>query len=249
MSLTHTTRPDSIAQQIEQLIVSGHLQPGDKVPSERQLCNRFSISRASVREAINILRGRGVIETIHGKGSFVSSLLEEVDEKTPLTRLYHSHPDMLYDLLDVRELLEGHATMLAAERGNEKDFYNIKKSFTAMNRSPKTSEDLKDSALRDHEFHKAIYEASHNPVLIHTLQSLMQLMRYSVEACVTNLYSLTRPKQIIDEDHLNIFTNIVERRPLEAQKAAQTHVRNIRSLLLSLEKEQKKDGQLENWQR
>jgi len=234
------TRTNLIAQKLEALIVDGHLQPGDKVPSERQLCQRFDTSRASVREAIKLLRGRELIDTQQGKGTYVNSLVKEVDEETPLSRLYNSHPGMLYDLLDVRELLEGQATFLAAERGTDKDFYHITKAYKNMNTSPTTSE-LTEVAKLDHIFHKAIYEASHNPVLIHTLQSLMQLMRSSVETSVKRLYLRTKPKKIIDEDHKTIFSLIMARKPEEAQTAAMSHVRNIRYLMLEIERDEQRD--------
>ncbi len=244
MSETHS---EKIARHLEELILDGTLQPGDKVPSERQLCQRLAVSRPLIREALKELRGRGVIETSHGKGSFITGMLSQQQSQTPLSRLYDSHPRLLYDLLEVRELLESEAAWLAAERGSEKDFYKITKAYNAMSAEPEESRlsgtggaSRLAMAELDHAFHRAIYEASHNPVLVHTLQSLMQLMLNSVMASVSNLYHRNQAKQQIDKHHRQIFNAIIDRKPELAKKAAAEHIRNIRDRMLAIERQEQR---------
>ena len=226
----------TISHRLEELIIDGTLQPGDKVPSERQLSQRLQVSRPLVREALKELRGRGVIETKHGKGSFVIGMVKS-EEDTALYRLYDRHPRLLYDLLEVRELLEGQAAQMAAERGTQKDFYKITKAYTEMT-SAKCNRKLEDAAYLDHAFHRSIYEASHNPVLVHTLQSLMQLMLNSVMASVSNLYHRDGQKQQIDQHHQQIYQAIIDRQPNTAREAAIEHIKNIRARMLEIEKEE-----------
>lgn len=246
---THSMR---VSRHLEELILDGTLQPGDKVPSERQLTQRLKVSRPTIREALKNLRGRGVIETRHGQGSFVVGMLDDVNNETPLARLYYSHPRLLYDLLEVRELLECEAAQLAAERGTEKDFYKITKAYNAMNGKPESvNQDIKIAgdvgkanlhmAQLDHAFHRAIYEASHNPVLVHTLQNLMQLMLNSVVASVTNLYHRDRQKQQIDKHHQQIYNAIMNRQPETAKKVASEHIRNVRDRILEIEREEQRE--------
>ncbi len=235
-----TSRSQVISRRLEELILDGTLQPGDRVPSERQLCQRLSVSRPLIREALKELRGRGVIETQHGKGSFITGMIKPIEEESPLTRLYESHPRLLYDLLEVRELLEAQAAMLAAERGTEKDFYKITKAYNAMNTSTHTSSDLSHAARLDHAFHRSIYEASHNPVLVHTLQSLMQLMLNSIMASVSNLYHRDRQKQQIDKHHRQIYNAIIDRKPESAKRWASEHIRTIRERMLEIEREEQR---------
>jgi len=64
--------PEHAAARLEQLILDGVLKPGQMIPSERRLCERLGISRASLREGLRLLRGKGIIETRHGKGSSVA---------------------------------------------------------------------------------------------------------------------------------------------------------------------------------
>lgn len=250
---THSMR---ISRNLEELILDGTLQPGDKVPSERQLAQRLKVSRPTIREALKGLRGRGVIETRHGQGSFIVGMLSDEQNETPLSRLYDSHPRLLYDLLEVRELLECEAARLAAERGTEKDFYKITKAYNAMSAEPEalnegrsTARDIGQSRLHmaqlDHAFHRAIYEASHNPVLVHTLQSLIQLMLNSVMASVSNLYHRDRQKQQIDKHHRQIYNAIIDRKPETAKKVAGEHIRNVRDRMLEIEREEQREEQRE----
>lgn len=241
------TRSMVISRRLEELILDGTLQPGDRVPSERQLSERLKVSRPLIREALKELRGRGVIETRHGKGSFIIGMLKSLEAESPLTRLYESHPRLLYDLLEVRELLEGQAAMLAAERGTEKDFYKITKAYNAMNVPDSEQGEKEEAAHLDHAFHRSIYEASHNPVLVHTLQSLMQLMLNSVMASVSNLYHRDRQKQQIDKHHRQIYNAIIDRKPESAKRWATEHIRNIRDRMLEIEREEERLVRAKLW--
>ena len=97
------------------MILDGSLAPEKKMPSERQLAARLGVSRAIVREALHELHGRGMIETRHGKGSFVACVVPPVEESSPLMLAFSDNARTLYDLFEVREQLEGQAAALAAE--------------------------------------------------------------------------------------------------------------------------------------
>ncbi|MBV1787470.1 FCD domain-containing protein [Marinobacterium sp. D7] len=225
----------SIATHLEQMILDGSLAPERKIPSERQLASRLGVSRAIVREALHELHGRGMIETVHGKGSFVAGIVPTVDESTPLMQLYTGHSRTLYDLFEVREQLEGQAAALAAERATEQDQYRIRKAFEAMEAAdPLTNADL------DHAFHRSIAEASHNPVLLHVLSSLKNLMLDSVQAAVLNLAHRQAFKQQIDRHHRQIYHAVISRQARWAKKAAMAHVRHVSESLRQIEEQEKR---------
>ena len=75
------TSAELVAQRIETLIMDGVLKPGQVLPSERQLTQRLTVSRSALREGLQILRVRGLIETQHGKGSFVANLIDTAASK------------------------------------------------------------------------------------------------------------------------------------------------------------------------
>lgn len=234
------TAAAKIMNQIEALIVDGALQPNEKIPSERQLCERLNASRPVIREAMKELRGRGVIHTIHGKGSFVSNFLDNSSETNALHKIYEKHPRMLFDLLEVRELLEGQAAKLAAERATEKDLHSITKAFNTMHIAYENNADVMDAANYDHEFHRSIYAASHNPILIHTLQSLMQLMHNSVIVTVSNLYHRESSKKQIQAYHRLIYNAIIDSKPDNAERAAMDHIRDMCDRILELERQEQR---------
>ncbi|EKA31294.1 GntR family transcriptional regulator, partial [Pseudomonas aeruginosa] len=91
---------DQVAERIERLIVDGVLKVGQALPSERRLVAKLGCSRSALREGLRALRGRGIIDTEHGRGSFVADLDRNADV-SPLMHLFGSQPRTLYDLLEV----------------------------------------------------------------------------------------------------------------------------------------------------
>lgn len=219
-----------IARRLERMILDGNLLPDEKIPSERKLTERFSASRAIIREALRELQGRGLIETHHGKGSFVARMVPEPREDGPLLKLFAGHPRTLYDLLEVREQLEGQAAYLAAERATQRDRYVITKAFENMEAS-----DPLTNARLDHAFHLAIVEASHNPVLVHVLSSLKNLMLMTVQASVANLNPREPFRATINKQHKRIYRTVITGQAKAAQRAAAAHVRFVSESMLQLE--------------
>lgn len=221
-----------ISYRLERLILDGGLAPGQKIPSERQLASRLGVSRAIVREALHELQGRGVIETRHGQGSFVSRIVPGPDDESPLMRLFTGHSRTLYDLLEVREQLEGQAAYLAAERADGADLHRITKAFKALEAADPLS-----NARPDHGFHQAIVDASHNPVLIHILSSLKNLMLLTVQASVANLNPKEDLRQQIDKQHRQLYQAVTRGNAKAAQRVAMAHVRYVREAMQRIEQQ------------
>ena len=243
---------DIVAERIERLIVDGVLKVGQALPSERRLCERLGISRSAMREGLRVLRGRGIIETSQGRGSFVAKL-SGTQDSSPLMHLFNSQPRTLYDLLEVRALLEGESARLAALRGTDADFVLLRRRYEEMLAAHADGEvaDPREHARLDHAFHIAICEASHNPVLVHTLQSLTDLMLSTVFASVNNLYHRPTQKRQIDRQHSRLFHAVTERLPDQAQRAARDHIPSIRDNLKEIEQEEQRlvraTMRLEGW--
>lgn len=243
---------DVVAERIERLIVDGVLKVGQPLPSERRLCEKLGISRSALREGLKVLRGRGIIETAQGRDSRVAKLSGERDA-SPLMHLFGSQPRTLYDLLEVRGLLEGESARLAALRGTQADFVILTRRYEEMlaAHDQASSVDPREHARLDHAFHLAICEASHNPVLVHTLQSLTDLMLSTVFASVNNLYHRPAQKRQIDRQHSRLYHAVIERLPEQAQRAARDHINSIRENLQEIEQEEQRlvraTMRLEGW--
>jgi len=232
---------DQVAERVERLIVEGVLKVGQALPSERRLVEKLGCSRSALREGLRILRGRGIIDTEQGRGSFVADLTGQ-SGVTPLMHLFSSQPRTLFDLLEVRALLEAESARLAALRATDVDRLLIRRRYEDMLAAHAAGETLdpREHARRDHAFHRAISEASHNPVLVHTLQSLSELMLSTVFASVNNLYHRPVQKRQIDRQHTRLYNAIVERLPDQAQRAAREHIHSIRDNLREIEQEEQR---------
>ncbi len=106
---------------------------------------------------------------------------------------------------------------------------------------------VKLDADLDHTFHRVISEASHNPVLVHTLQSLSQLTLKSVLASVNNLYHRREEKEKIVQHHRQIYRAIIDGDPEQAKVAACWHIREIKSSLQDIEREEDQLIRAEMW--
>jgi GntR family transcriptional activator of glc operon len=230
---------DVVAEKIEKLIVDGVLKTGQSLPSERRLTEKLGVSRTALREGMKLLRARGIIETEHGKGSFVASLTAQ-REITPMMHLLGSQPRTLYDLFEVRAMLEAESARLAALRGTPADFVLITRRYEEMLAAQATETDPATRAKRDHAFHLAICEASHNPVLVHMLRSLADLLLSSVFASVNNLYHREPHKRQIDRQHARLFNAVTGKLPEQAKRAASEHLRSVVESLRDIEEEEQR---------
>lgn len=185
------------------------------------------------------MRARGIIDTEHGKGSYVADLSSH-GAASPLMHLFSSQPRTLYDLFEVRSLLEGESARLAALRGTDADFVLITRSYQTLVDAHTRSLDAGEHARLDHAFHLAICEASHNPVLVQTLRSLTDLLLNTVFASVNNLYHREPQKRQIDRQHARLYNAVVGRMPDQARKAAIAHLRSICENLKEIEVEEQR---------
>ncbi|MFM0694570.1 transcriptional regulator GlcC [Paraburkholderia graminis] len=230
---------DVVAEQIERLIVDGVLKPRQALPSERRLVDKLGVSRTALREGLKLLRARGIIETSQGRGSFVASLTGR-GEMSPLMYLLGSQPRTLYDLFEVRGLLEAESARLAALRGTQADYAIITRRYQEMVAAQGQETSQSEHAHLDHAFHLAICEASHNPVLVHTLRSLTDLLLSSVFASVNNLYHRDPQKKIIDRHHARLYNAVVGKLPEQARKAAAEHIASVCGSLREIEQEEQR---------
>jgi GntR family transcriptional activator of glc operon len=149
------------------------------------------------------LRTRGIIDTAHGRGSFVAALTSQ-PALTPMMHLLGSQPRTLYDIFEVREMLEAESARLAPLRGTQADFALITRRYEEMLAANQSEVGESTRARLDYAFHLSICEASHNPVLVHTLSSLTDLLLSSVFASVKNLYHREAEKRVIDRQHARL---------------------------------------------
>jgi GntR family transcriptional repressor for pyruvate dehydrogenase complex len=159
----------AVAQQLIELIGSGALQPGDRLPSETELKERFGVGRSTIREALNGLVLLGAIEVRHGQGAVV--LGAPAETPSALDAAVRSGLDS--ELLEAREVMEIAIARFAAERGTEEDFQQLARCLERAERHVR-DEGL---AIEDStEFHLQLAEAAGNRIFTEFVQSIMPLL-------------------------------------------------------------------------
>ena len=162
-----------IVDQIQQQIMSGALKPGDQIPAERDLADRFGVSRTAVREAIKSLTEKGLIEVFVGRGTFVTSLSPDRVVES-MTLLLRNEPHNVQSLQEARELLEPASARLAAERRTEEHLTRLRAITAELEQESVVSPRLVDG---DTEFHVEVARATGNPVLVLLSQTIVALLR------------------------------------------------------------------------
>jgi Transcriptional regulators len=169
---------DSIVAELEQMIVDGTLQPGQKLLPERELAVQFGVSRPSLREAIQRLEAKGLLYRRQGGGTYVKSELNR-GLSDPFFELLANHPGSQFDLLEFRHVLEGVAAYYAALRGDENDFAQMR-AIQSDIEAAQTGGNVAAEAKAVSAFYLAMTEASHNVVLLHLMRAIRELLERNI---------------------------------------------------------------------
>lgn len=216
------TISDKIARQIEENIVNGNLDKGEKLPPERDLAEQFDVSRPSVREAINKLQARGIIYKVPGGGSYICETLGSTFTD-PLVEMLIKNPDAAFDVLEMRYAVEGLSAYLAALRATEEDKSLIQKKYDKLQQAHKLK-DTKAEAESDVNFHLAIALATHNPMLLHIMQSLFNVLQKSISITLMDLFKEESQRQNVNDQHSKVLDMILKNDAEAAKASMQEHI-------------------------
>ena len=161
--------PDVLVQEIISQIKSGKLQPGEVLPSQRDLAKMFNVGLGSVREAIKILDVMGHVKVVRGKGTYISDTPPRQPQQKPSLETALEAMSVA-ELVKAREIVECGAARLAAENATPGDIRTLEMLGKKMDGS------FSDTDLfykLDFEFHIAVAEASNNKALIEMVKLLV----------------------------------------------------------------------------
>jgi GntR family transcriptional repressor for pyruvate dehydrogenase complex len=223
----------SLAGRLSALIRAGEFRPGDRLPTEKQLVERFAVSRAVVREAIARLKTDGFVESRQGSGAFVAAKpgLANFRIAAQLTAADLAH------VFELRGVIEVGMAELAAQRRSKADVAALDAAFMQMHRA---LEEGTDGAEADDAFHAAIATAAHNPYLAQFAAFLAQ--HFSATRAVTWQPEARDSGSTLaaQTEHLDLL-KAIRRGDVEAAGfAARCHVTNAAARALSAA--QKKKG-------
>ncbi|MFY9955325.1 FCD domain-containing protein [Bradyrhizobium sp.] len=211
---------DAIAEHLEKLILEGVLRPGEKLASERDLALKLDVSRPSLREALEKLQSKGLIETSKG-GTVVAQFLAPLSR--PLAELFADKPRVTADYFEYRRIIEGQAAALAATRATDVDRAALKECCERMEKAHEI-EDPSQEAAADADLHQFVYESAHNVVLLHVMRVFGELLRNDVLYNRHQLYRRFGVRDQLLKQHLVIAKEILRGDPKAAEKAASEHI-------------------------
>jgi GntR family transcriptional regulator, transcriptional repressor for pyruvate dehydrogenase complex len=172
--LTPLRRPplyEEIARRLQELVASEGLEPGDRLPSERELARRLGVSRTSVRQALASLRSLGLVQVRHGEGAYLMRAAAEVVPTLTVEMLHvEAHHPMIWE---AREAIEVHAARLAATRRTTADLLAMHSATEAMARAIAADQDGNEA---DAALHRAVLVAAHNPLLEQLFSSMQDVI-------------------------------------------------------------------------
>jgi len=217
---------DRIAAQIEALIASEELKPGDRLPAEREMAALLAVSRPSLREAVRILAARRRLTVRHGQGVFVAAPPSEQDLRAALSKTDVS----LVELYAMREVLEVPASEWAASRRTREQLTGLRRALEQLDRAAaKDPVDFDEVGTYDAEFHMRIVEAAGNRFLRQTLTVLQGMLRSGMETTL----AIPGRLEASHRDHHRIIAAIESGNPAGARAAMRAHIRGAERAALA----------------
>ncbi|WP_316813342.1 FadR/GntR family transcriptional regulator [Pedobacter heparinus] len=211
---------DKIIGQLKQLITSGQLQPGDRLPAERILAEKFGVGRSYVREAILKLEFYGLLRTNPQSGTYVSGLSIKVLDNI-ITDIIKFNKEDFNALLEARYYLELDAVKLAAERRTAQDLVNLKEALIDYENKTNNNQ---DAVEEDMLFHIAIARASKNSVIE---SMILILIPDLIKSIVENKICGDNRGKLAIAEHRNILTAIENQDIDAAENAVATHLNDM----------------------
>ena len=216
---------EQVADQLHELIVSGELARGERLPNENVLARDFGVSRATVREALRVLAAQNLITTAKGAGggSYITRpTVDHISEflRSSINLLTESQDLSLEELLEARDLLEVPAARLAAERRRDEDVEALRAAIGDEMLQLPASEQF----TINKDFHSTLISACGNQLIVIAAQPLFTVLQTHLTRS-----SLGRSfHALVHEQHRAIEAAISGGRPAEAEGEMRQHLDALR---------------------
>ncbi len=209
---------DRAAEQLLDMVVSGGLSPGDRLPPERELVQRLGVSRTVVREALNLLEARGIVSIEHGRGAVMRGGSASA-VRDALGFLLRVRRETLGELVEMRQVLEVEISGFAAKRADAEDVAAMRAQLDRMRALIDTPEGYVDA---DMGFHALLARAARNEVILTMLEPVVDLLRASREVSASRPGSARRALR----EHKEILRHVEEGDADGARREMRVHLAN-----------------------
>jgi GntR family transcriptional repressor for pyruvate dehydrogenase complex len=213
---------EEVAKQIERLILK-KLQPGDKLPSERDLAEMLRVSRGSIRDAIRSLELIGLVEARQGTGTIVRKVSD--DSVNPFANALKRRKELVTELLDFRKMLEPSLAARAATHASPEEVLEMEE---ILRRQEEKLHQGDAAVAEDTEFHYNVALASDNSVVLKVIDILMDLLR---DTRARSLQVEGRPQKSLS-GHRRILAAIKRHDPMAAEAAMRRHLEDVEEIVM-----------------
>jgi GntR family transcriptional repressor for pyruvate dehydrogenase complex len=222
---------EDIVAQIREQLAERRWNPGDRLPSERELAERFRVSRASVREAIRALESMGLVAIKTGEGTYVASGSEAL--LSPLVSVILQQKDVLRDIFEARKVIEPEIAALAAERAGPEEVQQMEEMLEEQARQIAQGE---SGVEADTAFHSILTQSTKNKIFLRLSDAIVESLRESRER---SLQVHGRPARSL-AGHREILRAIRAKDPAQARAAMLEHLMAIERNILKPDKDARK---------
>lgn len=213
---------DRVARELLRLIARGELAPGERLPGERQLAEMMSVSRVSVRAALQQLKAQGVVSAVQGGGTRVIAAAEAID--SGLAQLIRADAGNLHDLAEIRANLEVWAARRAALHATAAQLAEIDAALAAMADPARPARFKAEDDLR---FHLAIAKASGSAVYMHLMTVLGEVLERSFAFHRYSLYATPEDDARFLAQHRRVAEAVRARDPEAAAARMGEHLASV----------------------
>lgn len=215
--VSRVTLGEQVAAQLAEQITEGRWPPGDRLPSESELCAALGIGRSTLREALKSLAFVGLVQMRPGEGTYVMDGTRVLVERLSARGLLRTEKE-LDDVGEARLILETELAALAAERMEPADLDSLQEILAQMERS--LDGEGRDYAALDVEFHLAVAKCSKNRLL----HQLLVPIRETLQEFIAKSQELPGIKQSAHAHHAKIVAALRQRNPEKARRAMRAHL-------------------------
>lgn len=215
---------EDIVKQVKSLIRNGQLQPGEKLPSERQLAQMLEVGRSSLREAINTLAMMGLVEIKQRKGIYVRSVGAGL-VSDPLRQMMKNDKKAIINLYDLRIDLEVASARLAAKSRTAEQLDLLRQH---LNAAQAENGEYPYKAQNDLDFHSTIAAATDNFLRVHIINEIFTIAGQHLKTALDQFVAQPGSSDMIHKQHEAIFDAIAGQRASKAADAMHTHLKWVK---------------------
>lgn len=218
---------EKVIDQIKEMVKTGEIKSGDKLPPERELAEQLAVSRTSIREALRSLEMLGLVECRQGEGNFIKDNLEN-SLLEPLSIVFMLQGSKTQEVLELRKIIEPETAALAAKRINKEQLQELREILNILN----DTEDKEFSAEMDKKFHYKIAEAAGNLLVSNMMFAVSSLIESSIEDARMNLLLKEENRSILKQQHEYIYKTLEAQDANGASMAMREHLKLINEYIL-----------------